>query len=87
MRVTEQIDAMEASAVDPYKYLVATRMLACIVAMPLLTVATDFVGILMGWVASALVDPLPLKLLLSNGFKEAMFGDIPPPTLKASVLA
>lgn len=49
MRVTEQIDAMEASAVDPYKYLVATRILACIVAMPLLTVATDFVGVFMGW--------------------------------------
>ena len=29
MRVTEQIDAMEASAVDPHKYLVATRVLAC----------------------------------------------------------
>ena len=49
MRVTEQIDAMEASAVDPYKYLVATHILACIVAMPLLTVATDFVGVFMGW--------------------------------------
>ena len=30
MKVTEQIDAMEASAVDPYKFLVATRVLACI---------------------------------------------------------
>src|SRR5580704_2996583 len=58
MRVTEQIDAMEASAVDPHKYLVATRVLACIVAMPLLTVAADFVGILMGWVTSTLQEPV-----------------------------
>jgi phospholipid/cholesterol/gamma-HCH transport system permease protein len=85
MRVTEQIDAMEASAVDPYKYLVATRILACIVAMPLLTVATDFVGILMGWVASTLVDPAPLGLFLSHGFKGAEFSDILPATLKTSV--
>jgi phospholipid/cholesterol/gamma-HCH transport system permease protein len=85
MRVTEQIDAMEASAVDPYKYLAATRILACIVAMPLLTVATDFVGILMGWIASTLVEPVPLKLFLSTGFKGANFGDILPPTLKTAI--
>ena len=41
MRVTEQIDAMEASAVNPYKYLAATRILACIVVLPLLTLAAD----------------------------------------------
>src|SRR5206468_951673 len=35
MKVTEQIDAIEASAVNPYKYLVATRVLACILMVPL----------------------------------------------------
>src|SRR5579863_5432561 len=37
MKVTEQIDAMEVSAVNPYKFLVATRVLACILMLPLLT--------------------------------------------------
>ena len=37
MKVTEQIDAMEASAIDPFKFLVATRVLACVVMVPLLT--------------------------------------------------
>ncbi len=50
MRVTEQIDAMEASAVDPFKFLVATRVVACTLMLPLLTLAADFCGILMGWV-------------------------------------
>src|SRR6202040_178407 len=54
MKVTEQIDAMEASAVDPYKFLVATRVMACVLMVPLLTVAADFCGILMGWVADTL---------------------------------
>src|SRR5204863_2821970 len=54
MKVTEQIDAMEASAVNPYKFLAATRILACIVALPLLTVAADLCGIFMGWIASTL---------------------------------
>ena len=37
MRVTEQIDALEASAVDAFQYLVVTRIIACIIALPLLT--------------------------------------------------
>src|SRR6185369_11314530 len=47
MKVTEQIDAMEASAVDPFRYLVATRVLACVLMLPLLTIAADFFGMLM----------------------------------------
>src|SRR5579862_3568538 len=39
MKVTEQIDAMDASAVDPFKYLAATRVAACILMLPLLTLA------------------------------------------------
>src|ERR1700681_53255 len=52
MKVTEQIDAIEASAVDPYKLLVVTRVLACIVVLPLLTLVADFCGIFAGWVRS-----------------------------------
>src|SRR5579859_7052311 len=85
MRVTEQIDAMEASAVDPLKYLAATRVLACIVAMPLLTVAADFFGVLMGWVASTLVEPVSLRLFLSTGFHGVTFNDILPPTFKTTI--
>jgi phospholipid/cholesterol/gamma-HCH transport system permease protein len=58
MKVSEQIDAMEASAVDPYRYLVATRVLARILTMPLLTLAADFCGILMGWIATTLAHPV-----------------------------
>src|SRR6059058_1090067 len=47
MRVTEQIDAMEASAVDPFKFLAATRVAACALMLPLLTVAANFFGIFM----------------------------------------
>src|SRR5207253_6333153 len=67
MKVTEQIDAMEASAVDPYKYLVATRVLACILMLPLLTLASNFCGILMGWIANTLAEPISLRLFFENG--------------------
>jgi len=85
MRVTEQIDAMEASAVNPYKYLAATRVLACILVLPLLTLAADFFGIVLGWVASALAEPTSFQLFLQNGFKEVAFDDFLPPTLKTMV--
>jgi phospholipid/cholesterol/gamma-HCH transport system permease protein len=46
MKVTEQIDAMEVSAINPYKYLVATRVLATTLMLPLLMFYTGFVGMI-----------------------------------------
>jgi phospholipid/cholesterol/gamma-HCH transport system permease protein len=85
MKVTEQIDAMEASAVNPYKFLAATRILACILMLPLLTLAADFAGILMGWVATTLSDSMSLRLFIQNGFKEVTFNDFLPATFKTAV--
>jgi phospholipid/cholesterol/gamma-HCH transport system permease protein len=85
MRVTEQIDAIEASAVDPYKFLVATRVLACMLMLPLLTLVADFFGIVMGWVANTAAEPISLRLFIHDGFKDVMFGDFLPPTLKTIV--
>lgn len=85
MKVTEQIDAIEASAVNPYKFLVATRVLACVLMLPLLTLAADFCGILMGWVANTLTEPVSLRLFLDDGFKAVTFNDFLPSTLKTVV--
>jgi phospholipid/cholesterol/gamma-HCH transport system permease protein len=85
MKVTEQIDAMEASAVDPYKFLVATRVLACILMVPFLALAADFCGIVVGWISNTLVQPISFRLFLSNGFKNVLFTDFIPPTLKTMV--
>ncbi len=84
MKVTEQIDAIEASAVNPYKYLVATRVLACIAMLPLLTLVADFCGIFTGWIANTLADPISLHLFLNSGFKSATFDDFLPPTIKTA---
>lgn len=46
MRVTEQIDALDAMAVDPINYLVKPRLVASVLAVPLLTAVFDLVGIL-----------------------------------------
>ena len=85
MKVTEQIDAMESSAVDPFKYLAGTRIVACILMLPLLTIASDFCGILMGWVSDTLAEPISLRLFLNSGLNGVNFNDIIPPTLKTAV--
>jgi phospholipid/cholesterol/gamma-HCH transport system permease protein len=85
MKVTEQIDAIEASAVNPYRLLAATRILACILMLPLLTLAADACGLVTGWVTQALVEPLTLHQFINSGFNGADFNDLLPPTLKTAV--
>jgi phospholipid/cholesterol/gamma-HCH transport system permease protein len=85
MKVTEQIDAIEASAVNPYRLLAATRILACILMLPLLTLAADACGVFMGWITQALSEPLSLHQFINSGFKGADFNDFLPPTFKTAV--
>jgi phospholipid/cholesterol/gamma-HCH transport system permease protein len=84
MKVTEQIDAIEASAVDPYKLLAFTRIVACAVVLPLLTLVTDFCGVFAGWVATSLADPISLHRFLDKGLAGATFSDFLAPTFRTS---
>jgi len=52
MKVTEQIDALRAMGVDPIRYLVVPRVLACILLTPVLTLYADMTGSLGGWFIS-----------------------------------
>jgi phospholipid/cholesterol/gamma-HCH transport system permease protein len=85
MKVTEQIDAMEASAVDPFHYLVATRVMACILMLPLLTLCADLCAVLMGWVTQTIQEPITLRHFFQIGMKHVKFSDFIPPTLKTIV--
>ena len=85
MKVTEQIDAIEASAVNPYKLLAVTRILACILMLPLLTLAADFSGVLVGWITQAIAEPLSLQLFINSAFKGTTLNDFLPPTFKTAV--
>jgi phospholipid/cholesterol/gamma-HCH transport system permease protein len=85
MKVTEQIDAMEVSAVNPYRLLAATRIVACILMLPLLTVGADACGLFTGWLAQTLVEPLSLRQFIESGFRGATLADYLPPTFKTAV--
>jgi len=85
MKVTEQIDAIEASGVNPYKLLAFTRILACILMLPLLTLAADFCGVSAGWIADTLVDPISVHKFLHSGFGGTSFSDFLAPTFRTAV--
>ncbi|HET7221438.1 MAG TPA: ABC transporter permease [Vicinamibacterales bacterium] len=85
MRVTEQIDALEATAVDAFKYLAVTRVIACMIAMPLLTTLMNVAGVVGGYVAEAAVSGMSWQLYFERSFTFIGFADLIPATLKTIV--
>ena len=78
MKVSEQIDALEANAVDAFKYLAVTRIIALMIAMPLLTIMMDFSGIFGGYVAEAAVSGMSWRLYFERAFSFIGYSDIIP---------
>lgn len=78
MRVTEQIDAMESLAVDSFKYLVVTRIVACVIALPILTILLDYSGVMGGLVSEILAYHVSLHLFLNNAFGPMSWSDYIP---------
>lgn len=66
MTVSQQIDAMRALGTDPIRKLVAPRLLALLVALPLLTVLADCVGIAGGAFAATSLYGLPIDEFLTS---------------------
>lgn len=82
MKVTEQIDAMEVSAINPYKYLVVTRVLATTLMVPVLVFFADGVGILGGYVGMNIHSDVTLFRFFAQVLASLDFIDIIPATIK-----
>ena len=85
MKVTEQIDALEALAVDSFKFLVVTRVLACVMAVPILTTVMNFTGMLGGFAAETAITGVPIRTYFEQAFSLIQFSDLIPATLKTAV--
>ena len=66
MRVTDQIDALTTLSTNPMKYLVAPRLLAGIIALPLLVLVADILGVLGGFIVSTLKLGFNVSAYLTN---------------------
>jgi phospholipid/cholesterol/gamma-HCH transport system permease protein len=85
MRATEQIDAIESLSIDSFKFLVVPRIVACTLALPLLTLFLDFSGLLGGFVSEHLASGLSFGLYMSRAFASFEWATFYPPTLKTAV--
>lgn len=82
MKVTEQIDAMEVAAINPFKYLVVTRILATTLMVPLLVIFADGIGMLGGYIGINMHGDVSLFRYISKVFDSLAFIDIIPATIK-----
>ena len=82
MNVTEQIDAMEVSGANPVQFLVVTRILACTVMVPLLTIFADAMALIGGFLATALSGNITAKLYFTKALTILDFSDVLPALLK-----
>jgi phospholipid/cholesterol/gamma-HCH transport system permease protein len=85
MRATEQIDGIEALSIDSFKFLVVPRIIACTLALPILTLFMDFSGLLGGFLSEYATSHLSLQLYLSRAFSDFQWTNFWPPTLKTCV--
>lgn len=82
MKVTEQIDAMEVSAINPFKYLVITRIMATTVMVPVLVIYADFVGLWGGFLGYKIHGQITAFRYFSQVIESLEFMDVLPATVK-----
>src|SRR5215467_5317279 len=85
MRATEQIDGIESLSIDSFKFLVVPRIVACTLALPILTLFTDFSGLLGGFLSEYASSRLSPQLYLFRAFSAFVWSNFYAPTLKTAV--
>ncbi|RJP74491.1 MAG: ABC transporter permease [Ignavibacteriales bacterium] len=85
MRVTEQIDAMEVSAINPFKFLIVTRVIACTLILPILTVYVVFIAIIGGYIALIISNNMSFIYYVDSVLDSIQFGDVIPGIAKTFV--
>jgi phospholipid/cholesterol/gamma-HCH transport system permease protein len=85
MRASEQIDGIESLSIDSFKFLVVPRVVACVLALPLLTLFMDFSGLLGGYLSEFFSSHISFDLYISRAFSELKWSNFIAPTLKTAV--
>lgn len=85
MKVTEQIDAMEVSAINPFKYLVCSRIVACTIMIPILVIFADAIGLVGSYIAVNIHGDYSLHRFFSSALNTVEFIDVVPSFAKSIV--
>ena len=82
MRVTEQIDAMEVSGTNPFKYLVVTRTLAATLMLPVLVILGDAISLFGSWIGVNIYEVLSFQLFTTQVIQNLAYYDAIPAVTK-----
>jgi phospholipid/cholesterol/gamma-HCH transport system permease protein len=82
MKATEQIDAMEVSGINPFKYLVVTRIAAATAMLPVLVILADSISLYGAYVGVNLKGDVSFSLFVLEVFDKLSFADVFPAILK-----
>src|SRR5436190_23923712 len=82
MKVTEQIDAMEVSGTNPFKFLVVTRVVACALMIPMLALWANAVAIYGGYIGVNIKGVVSWDLYWTQVFRALSYGDFIPSLTK-----
>ncbi len=82
MKVTEQIDAMQVSGTNPFKFLVVTRILSATMMLPILVILSDACGLSGSYIAVNLNGNVSAYLFFSQIFQSLQFADLMPAFIK-----
>ena len=85
MKVSEQIDAMEMTATNPYKFLVVTRVLACTLMLPLLVLYSGAISLLGAYINVHLNELTSYSAFLHSSFEKISFLDIFSSVIKSAL--
>lgn len=83
MKVTEQIDAMEVSGTNPFKYIVVSRIISTTLMVPLLVVVGDAIALFGSYIAVSLKGEVSFMLFFHQVFQSTEFSDFIPAFIKS----
>jgi phospholipid/cholesterol/gamma-HCH transport system permease protein len=87
MKVTEQIDAMRALGTDPVQKLVTPRLIATAVVLPLLTIISDFIGLIGGYFIASTMLGLTFSEYWTSAREALAYNDVAQGLLKPFLFA
>jgi phospholipid/cholesterol/gamma-HCH transport system permease protein len=82
MMVTEQIDAMEVQATNPFNYLVITRITATTLMLPLLVIIGDFIALIGAYIAYSITSEISITLFFTQSLDSVKYIDLIPAVIK-----
>ena len=83
MKVTEQIDAMEVSGTNPFRYLVVTKILATTLMVPILVILGDFIALVGSFLVENIKGDVTWQLYFNQVFAHLDYADMLPATVKS----